>query len=91
MAVMTYNQVSVPSFMYGTAWKKEATARMVQLAVESGFTAIDTAMVGVSIPGNAVGGPDTWPAAGGVFQVLQNGGSEAQARCSVPQAVRVGA
>ncbi len=39
----TYNQVSVPSFMYGTAWKKEATARLVQLAVESGFTAIDTA------------------------------------------------
>ncbi len=29
--------------MYGTAWKKEATARLVQLAVESGFTAIDTA------------------------------------------------
>jgi diketogulonate reductase-like aldo/keto reductase len=39
----TYNQVSVPSFMYGTAWKKEATARLVQLAVESGFTANDTA------------------------------------------------
>jgi diketogulonate reductase-like aldo/keto reductase len=29
--------------MYGTAWKKEATARLVQLAVASGFTAIDTA------------------------------------------------
>jgi len=29
--------------MYGTAWKKDATARLVQLAVESGFTAIDTA------------------------------------------------
>jgi diketogulonate reductase-like aldo/keto reductase len=29
--------------MYGTAWKKEATSRLVQLAVESGFTAIDTA------------------------------------------------
>jgi len=43
MAMTTYNQVSVPSFMYGTAWKKEATARLVQLAVESGFTAIDTA------------------------------------------------
>lgn len=43
MAMITYNQVSVPSFMYGTAWKKEATARLVQLAVESGFTAIDTA------------------------------------------------
>ncbi|MGZ8442529.1 MAG: aldo/keto reductase family protein [Candidatus Binatia bacterium] len=43
MTMTTYNQVSVPSFMYGTAWKKEATARLVQLAVESGFTAIDTA------------------------------------------------
>ena len=43
MAIMTYNQVSVPPFMYGTAWKKEATARLVQLAVEAGFTAIDTA------------------------------------------------
>ena len=38
-----YNDVSVPSFMYGTAWKKEATAQCVLLAVESGFRAIDTA------------------------------------------------
>jgi hypothetical protein len=37
-------------------------------------TATDVAMVGVSIPGNAVGGPDVWPASGGVFAVLQNGG-----------------
>jgi len=29
--------------MYGTAWKKDATAWLVELAVESGFTAIDTA------------------------------------------------
>ena len=29
--------------MYGTAWKKEATTRLVQSAVEAGFTAIDTA------------------------------------------------
>jgi diketogulonate reductase-like aldo/keto reductase len=29
--------------MYGTAWKKEATAQLVQLAVASGFRAIDTA------------------------------------------------
>jgi diketogulonate reductase-like aldo/keto reductase len=29
--------------MYGTAWKKEATTQLVQLAVASGFTAIDTA------------------------------------------------
>ena len=37
------NDVSVPSFMYGTAWKKEATTQCVLLAVESGFRAIDTA------------------------------------------------
>ena len=43
MTMKTYNQVSVPSFMYGTAWKKDATARLVQLAVECGFTAVDTA------------------------------------------------
>lgn len=39
----TYNQVEIPSFMYGTAWKKEATARLVQEAVAAGFTAVDTA------------------------------------------------
>jgi len=38
-----YNKVPIPSFIYGTAWKKEATAQLVQLAVSSGFTAIDTA------------------------------------------------
>ncbi len=39
----TYNEMSIPAFMYGTAWKKEDTARLVELAVDSGFTAIDTA------------------------------------------------
>jgi diketogulonate reductase-like aldo/keto reductase len=43
MSVTAYNQVQIPSFMYGTAWKKEATSKLVQLAVEAGFTAIDTA------------------------------------------------
>ena len=43
MTLTAYNGVSIPSFMYGTAWKKEATAQLVQLAVQSGFTAIDTA------------------------------------------------
>ena len=43
MTLTTHNQVSVPGFMYGTAWKKEKTAQLVQLAVASGFTAIDTA------------------------------------------------
>ena len=39
----SYNDVTVPSFMYGTAWKKHATADLVRLAVTTGFTAIDTA------------------------------------------------
>ena len=43
MNPITYNQVSLPSLMYGTAWKKDATAKLVQLAVESGFKAVDTA------------------------------------------------
>ena len=38
-----HNQVTTPSFMYGTAWKKTDTARLVQLAVSCGFEAIDTA------------------------------------------------
>jgi diketogulonate reductase-like aldo/keto reductase len=43
MTLKAYNGVPIPSFMYGTAWKKEATANLVQLAVGSGFRAIDTA------------------------------------------------
>jgi len=34
-------------------------------------TATDAAMIGVSIPGDAVGDPTGWPASGGVFEVLQ--------------------
>jgi diketogulonate reductase-like aldo/keto reductase len=43
MTLRAYNQVPIPSFMYGTAWKKEATTQLVELAVASGFRAIDTA------------------------------------------------
>lgn len=43
MTMMTYNSVTIPSFLYGTAWKKEATTGLVLQAVEAGFTAIDTA------------------------------------------------
>ena len=32
-----------PSFIYGTAWKKEATTALVRTAIAAGFTAIDTA------------------------------------------------
>ena len=43
MTLTAYNQVPIPPFMYGTAWKKESTTRLVRMAVEVGFTAIDTA------------------------------------------------
>ncbi len=44
MQIMTaHNGVPIPHFMYGTAWKKEDTSRYVQLAVQAGFRAIDTA------------------------------------------------
>ncbi len=43
MAPTAYNRVSVPNFMYGTAWKKAATTQLVQAAAAAGFRAIDTA------------------------------------------------
>jgi diketogulonate reductase-like aldo/keto reductase len=36
-------KVRVPGIIYGTAWKKADTARLVTLAVQSGFRGIDTA------------------------------------------------
>jgi len=35
--------VRVPRILYGTAWKKADTARLVTLAIETGFRGIDTA------------------------------------------------
>lgn len=35
--------IQIPSFMYGTAWKKEATPGLVHTAVKAGFVALDTA------------------------------------------------
>jgi diketogulonate reductase-like aldo/keto reductase len=32
-----------PSFIYGTAWKEDATAELVNMAVSNGFSGIDTA------------------------------------------------
>jgi diketogulonate reductase-like aldo/keto reductase len=43
MTLTAYNDVPIPSFVYGTAWKKEATTQLVLQAVDAGFTAIDTA------------------------------------------------
>ncbi len=41
MAVENINKF--PSFIYGTAWKEDATADLVETAVSAGFSAIDTA------------------------------------------------
>jgi aryl-alcohol dehydrogenase-like predicted oxidoreductase len=38
--IVTYNDIEIPPFIYGTA---DQTARLVELAIDSGFTAIDTA------------------------------------------------
>lgn len=35
--------MAVPRLIYGTAWKKEATADLVFKALKAGFRAIDTA------------------------------------------------
>src|SRR5688500_11353640 len=35
--------MTAPSFIYGTAWKKDATTELVRTAVKAGFRAIDTA------------------------------------------------
>jgi diketogulonate reductase-like aldo/keto reductase len=40
---ITVQGVAVPRFFYGTAWKEERTAELTALALEAGFTAIDTA------------------------------------------------
>lgn len=34
---------SAPTFLYGTAWKEQATERLVRMALEVGFRGIDTA------------------------------------------------
>ncbi len=39
----TNNNENFPSFIYGTAWKEDATADLVNLAVSTGFSGIDTA------------------------------------------------
>jgi diketogulonate reductase-like aldo/keto reductase len=36
-------QPAVPDFLYGTAWKEDRTAALTELAIRSGFRAIDTA------------------------------------------------
>jgi len=40
---MPDHQTSIPSFLYGTAWKEDRTAGLTELALRTGFRAIDTA------------------------------------------------
>jgi aryl-alcohol dehydrogenase-like predicted oxidoreductase len=35
--------VRVPTFIYGTAWKEDDTARLTRMALDAGFRGIDTA------------------------------------------------
>jgi diketogulonate reductase-like aldo/keto reductase len=35
--------IQVPRFLYGTAWKEDATQRLIELALQKGFRGIDTA------------------------------------------------
>ena len=37
------SKIRVPKIIYGTAWKKSATAHLVSLAIQKGFRGIDTA------------------------------------------------
>ncbi len=63
---MTQN---IPDFIYGTAWKKEATTDLVDLALKCGFRAIDTAnqakhyseiLVGEALLKNGVAREEVW-------------------------------
>lgn len=40
---LTNQNVKMPALIYGTAWKKEQTADLVEMAIVSGFRGIDTA------------------------------------------------
>src|SRR5271163_2605607 len=39
----TQPSTPVPDFLYGTAWKEDRTSALVELALRTGFRAIDTA------------------------------------------------
>ena len=41
--MMTHAGIAVPQLIYGTAWKAERTASLVETALSEGFTGIDTA------------------------------------------------
>jgi diketogulonate reductase-like aldo/keto reductase len=41
--MMLLDGIRVPRFLYGTAWKEDATQRLTELALKQGFQGIDTA------------------------------------------------
>ncbi len=41
--IITNENIKMPTIIYGTAWKKEYTAELVEMALLSGFRGIDTA------------------------------------------------
>src|ERR1700744_339805 len=43
MTQATSGTMPMPHIIYGTAWKKDATERLVATAIRQGFRAIDTA------------------------------------------------
>jgi diketogulonate reductase-like aldo/keto reductase len=43
MLLRTVQNVEVPAFMYGTAWKESRTEELTRAALEAGFRAVDTA------------------------------------------------
>jgi diketogulonate reductase-like aldo/keto reductase len=65
-STLSINEVRVPRFLYGTAWKEEETKRLTELALGQGFRGIDTAnqrrhynegAVGQAIAASIAGGP----------------------------------
>jgi diketogulonate reductase-like aldo/keto reductase len=43
MGAITVQGISVPAFLYGTAWKEDRTEELVRAALDAGFLGIDTA------------------------------------------------
>src|SRR5262245_9082053 len=41
--IVSIRGVRVPTFIYGTAWKEDETARLVRMALDCGFAGLDTA------------------------------------------------
>ena len=41
--LINHRGVTIPTFLYGTAWKEDQTEALTSLAIESGFVGIDTA------------------------------------------------